>query len=920
VILACFFLSGATGLIYQVLWLRMLGLVFGHTVHAVTTVLAAFMAGLALGSFVLARRTRKVKNLIGVYGLLEIGIGVYCGLLPFLLDGTAWVYLGLHERLGLSYGTFNLVQFILVSALLVVPTSLMGGTLPVLSQAMVTPRTDLGRWVGTLYAVNTFGAVIGVMLAGYAILPMLGNRLTMALAALANLAVGGLALAWARSPSLARALGTASPAPSPGADAPVPATSAAPRPGVAERLTIVGLGVSGAVSMVFEVAWTRALALVIGSSTYAFTSMLVAFLLGIAGGSALYSWLWGRRRASPLTFGSIQVALGLTVAATVLVFDRIPELFLVVFRWSDSPVAVQVSQVVVSALTLLPSTLLIGATFPAAVAIAARAPERVGQDVGQVYSINTLGAIVGAVAAGFGLIPLLGLHGSLQAGIAVNLWLGAALFATAVWPRPGWRWGAAGAAAVVGAAVLFLPPWDYRVMSSGPAVYARTYVDVPGSRPLREILQAPRVLFYRDGVSSTVSVTQEGEHVLLRVNGKVDAGTATDMTTQLVSGHLPLLLQRDPRTVLVIGMGSGITAGAVARHPIERLDVVEIEPAVVEATRFFAHIHRGVLQDARVRVFIADGRNYLLTTPERYDVIISEPSNPWIGGLASLFSREFFEHARHRLRPDGSMLQWVQGYRMFPDDLRMVVNTFRAAFPNTTVWHTGGGDFLLLGTVAAHPIDLGEVQARYERSPGIAADLGSLGVQAGPAILGYAMLNERDAMGYSAGAGLNTDDRLPLEFSAPRALYVRTTGENLRLMQRSRTGELPDLTPESMKQLDRPLVRYWVGRAALTRRAPDDALAQFQRALDLDPGYVPAALGAASALLNLSRTGEALEAAQRVLATDAENAEALFLAGLAAGRLSRPEQSIAFLERAVARDPGNPEFRAVLDHARRRAR
>jgi spermidine synthase len=414
-------------------------------------------------------------------------------------------------------------------------------------------------------------------------------------------------------------------------------------------------------------------------------------------------------------------------------------------------------------------------------------------------------------------------------------------------------------------------------------------------------------------------VTQEGRHVFLRVNGKVDAGTATDMRTQLMSGHLPLLLHHDPRKVLVIGMGSGITAGAVARHSIDRLDIVEIEPAVVEATRFFAHIHGGVLQDARVRVVIADGRNYLLTTPERYDVIISEPSNPWIGGLASLFSREFFEHARRRLRPDGSMLQWVQGYGMFPDDLRMVVNTFRAAFPNTTVWHTGGGDFLLLGTAAARPIDLGELRARYERGPGVAADLRSLGVEAGPAILGYAMLNARDAMRYSAGAGLNTDDRLPLEFSAPRALYVKTAGENVSLMQRFRTAELPDLTPESMKQLERPLVRYEIGKASLVRGASGDALAQFQRALDLDPGYLPAALGAASALLNLARTSEALDAAQRVLATDAENAEALFLAGLAAGRLSRPEQSIAFLERAVARDPDNAEYRTVLDHARRRS-
>src|SRR5882724_1491071 len=286
---ACFFLSGATGLVYQVVWLRMLGLVFGHTVYATTTVLVAFMAGLGLGSYLLARHVHRLRDLIAAYGWLEIGIGIYCAILPPLLAGAATAYIALHRALGLSYEVFSLVQFGLVVVILLVPTTFMGGTLPVLGQALSRDQVGLGRTIGALYAVNTFGAVAGVALAGYVLLPALGNRRTLLIAAAANLAVGALALAYART-RRGRArdiLVTGA-----GADA-----LARPSPlGPDARLTLIALGISGGISMIYEVAWTRALGLIVGSSTFAFTAMLLAFLIGIAGGSAAYSWIWGNRR------------------------------------------------------------------------------------------------------------------------------------------------------------------------------------------------------------------------------------------------------------------------------------------------------------------------------------------------------------------------------------------------------------------------------------------------------------------------------------------------------------------------------------------------------------------------------------------------------------------------------------------------
>ncbi len=927
IIVLCFFLSGATGLVYQVVWLRLLGLVFGHTVYATTTVLAAFMTGLALGSLLAARTMPRLRKLIAIYGSLEVGIGICCALLPVTLDSAAPLWVGLSSALGLGYNGLLLVEFVLVFALLVVPTTLMGATLPVLSQALVGDSGGARRDVGALYAINTFGAVLGVALAGYVLLPALGNRATSMLAASGNIVAGAIALVYSRHAS--RRAGPLAAPPVAGAPlaAPKDAPPGAPQGGLGPvpgaTLTTVALAISGAVSMLYEVGWTRALALAIGSSTYAFTSMLLAFLVGIAGGSALYSRLSPEWKISPAAFALLQAGIGVATGATILLFERAPEMFLVALRWSAAPEFVQLAQFGVSAGALLLSSLLIGATFPCAVAVVARNRTDIGRQVGRLYGANTVGAIVGSIVAGFVLMPLLGTQAMLETGAAVNLVLASALFATSARALPRrslqWRWPATAACLVAAGAVLVLPHWDQRVMSSGAAIYARFYVNASRGQDLAALLRGQRIVYYRDGLSATVAVSKAGEHLFLRVNGKLDAGTAGDMPTQLMSGHLPLLLHADPKKVLVIGLGSGITAGAVARYPIERLDVVEIEPAVVEASRFFGQLHGGVLEDPRVRTVIADGRNFLLTTPERYDVIISEPSNPWMSGLASLFSEEFFRLAGERLRPGGIMLQWIQAYNLRPEDLRMVVHTFRSAFPAASIWNPVRGDFLLVGRRDSSPIDLGQLRTRFDGTPQVRRDLERIGVRAWPGILGFFMLGEADTAGFARGGGLNTDDRLPLEFSAPRALYLDTGETNWSLIHQFRQASLPDVTASSRPALEHADVRSWIGRVDLTRLAYDDAQLQFQRALELDPRSLAAQLGMSIVMLQGDRTEEAFRMAGQVAEHEPDNATALFVAGIAAGRLRKPDQALTLIRRAAALEPGNAQFQVALRHLERTA-
>ncbi len=884
----------------------MLTLVFGHTVHAVATVLIVFMGGLALGSALGGGLVRRLRSPIQAYGWLELGTGAWAAVLPLLFGWSAAWYPDLFRALGRSYAVLPWIQFAIGAALLLVPTMLMGATLPVLSQALARRESGVGRLAGGLYAANTGGAVLGAAMAGYALLPSLGNRTTIEIAAAVNLALGVAALGYGRHRS------AASEAIDPPAAREAEARAPAHAWPLGVRLTVIGLGVSGAVSMLYEVTWTRALALVLGSSSQAFTAMLVAFLLGLAGGSALYAWRWGRHPASPAAFGAIQAGIALLVVPVLLIFERMPALLVATLRWSHAPAFVTWIQFGLSAAALLPVALLIGATFPCAVAVVTQRTTRIGEAVGRIYAANTVGAVGGAVLAGFVLVPAIGVHTAIVVGVVVNFLLAAVLVATSDL-RPAWRWGGTGTAVVAGIAVLVIGPWDQRVMSSGPGIYANLYLKdaAAASVPVAGMLRVPRVLFYRDGRASTVSVTEVGPHRYLRVNGKTEGSTTVDMPTQALVGHLALLTHPDPRDVLVIGLGTGVSAGAVARHGIRRLDVVEIEPAVVEAAgRFFGDVNGHVLLDPRVRTIIADGRNFILTTADRYDAIISEPSNPWISGVASLFSREFFQLARERLRPGGIMVQWVQLYHLHPDDLKMILKTFQVVFPATTVWNIGE-DLLLLGTTEPRPLDLGRVKTRFAAGR-VAEGLGLPGSASWPSVLGFFVLGEADTARLVDGAGTNTDDRLTLEFTAPRALYLDTGRENQEVLRRARTSPLPDFAPGGQGELELADTQYWIGMGCLARNALDDALAHFRRALELERDHRPASLETSGVYLRLGRLGEALTFAQRALDHGPLRARTLLLLGRIHVSLKQPERAREILEQALALEPGDARLRSDL--------
>ncbi len=831
-ILLLFFVSGALALIYEVVWLRMLVLIFGSTHFAVSTVLTAFMAGLALGAYLLGRQIDRRWNPVAVYGLLEIGIGLYALIVPLLFELlvpiSRWLWLSWRP----SFYAFSFLRFLFVGAVLIVPTAMMGGTLPVLSRFVTRQRDSMGLSVGTLYGLNTFGAVAGTAFTGFLLIPALGVQRTVYLAAALNLLLGMVALL------LSRRARAEAPPPAPAAAAP----RAAGRLPVRLKLVLLVFALSGFVAMVYEVAWTRVLALVIGSSVYAFTVMLTTFLVGLAAGASIMSRLADRlaERRGMETIAAVMAGTGVTAFGTLLLFHRLPYAFSLAFHWIHGQKAPGSEQFllfalefIIAALVMLPPTLFLGGMFPIVVRICGGVLPLVGRSVGVAYASNTIGTIFGSALGGFALLPLLGIQGSIVASILVNLALAIVLLLAAPEGRSRVRVGLAGLCAVAGAGILFLlPQWNVLLMNSGVYQYAASMLESDLTEEgFYEYTQKYFDLrYYKEGVVATVMVAGEltTNDIWLSVNGKIDASSYGDLQTQLLSGHLPVLLAADPTDVLVIGYASGITVGSVLQHPVGSLTAVEIEPAIIEASEEFKEHNHDPLSDPRVKVVTADGRNFLLVTRDRYDVIISEPSNPWMTVASNLFTKEFFEIGRGRLNPGGVFCQWLQLYGMQPSDLRALVRTFSRVFPNVLVFNTiRDSDLLLMGSEEPIALDL-ERFAGVISELDVAVDLGRVKVFDVYDLLTYFMMGTEEVRAYAGEGPLNTDDNALIEFHAPRSLHFQTRQENRRALLAHAVDPIEYLSetpssPEALADHYRRMAKAFLQRGML--RSGKEAIA-----------------------------------------------------------------------------------------------
>ncbi len=796
VVYLLFFASGFTALVFEVVWAKQAALLLGNTTFASAAVIAAFMTGLALGSFWFGRvADERPASGLRLYGLLEGGIGAFALLFPliilFFVPFYEWTYVSLHKH----YWWLSAVRFLISFALLIIPTTLMGGTLPLLTRFLSAHDRSLGEGVSKLYAANLFGAMAGAFASGFYLINRFGFRVTTIIAALINL---GIFLIVIRQ--------KAAPGPGNVPAAPPQAFSSSREEGAgvdrAVMAFILGLMViHGFGAFVVQICWTRIMALILGSSTYAFSAVLTIFLAGLGLGSfAVGQWVKRKGGVSLASVGLFEMAFGASILIFIPVFEWLVYFFIrIFFSITESVPLVFLTQFVFSAAAMIVPTFLMGLVFPASLASLGK-PKDTGRIVGITYAANTAGGVLGAALAAFVLIPTLGLNGSLKAISLLSVITGAAVLCFA-YRRSRDRaslWKGAAAAALC-AAFLFYP-WDKNLFSSGAFMYANVLKGSAqyGKRIFQKGLKKHiNLLFYKDGLSSTVTVHQAGGTRSLRVNGKVEASTSGDMETQLLMSYIPLFAHPRPETALVIGLGSGITLSAAADfESIRELDCVEIEPAVVEASKLFSEQNKWVLKDPRVQLIVGDGRNHVRFSPKRYDVIISEPSNPWMSGVSSLFSKENYEAALKRLKPGGIYGQWLHAYQMSVDDFIMIMQTFASVFPQVNLYKISLGDYLLVGSGEPIQFDYQRLLDTVRANPSMRHRVGSFARHGENFLLGTFFFSDRDlrAALETRQAILNTDDRLFLEYSAPKYLYRRHSEEILYWLHwNAHRDVLPDL-------------------------------------------------------------------------------------------------------------------------------
>jgi spermidine synthase len=905
--------SGAAALVYEVTWTRLLTLQLGHTVAAASTVLAAFMGGLALGAWFSGslglRRDPETLEAskaeiatppragLRAYAILELIVAISALLLPLALTASiptlAWAYAD-----GGAPARFAIVRVAISLALLGIPAAAMGATFPIAADWYARNAAD----AGALYAVNTAGAAAGAVAAGFFLIPAIGLRGTTWVGVLLNLtaAAGAWWLASRSRPeetaksaavSFSRnkknKTGSAPSLRPPRSPRFLPIVSPAP------GLACAAAAISGFAALIYEVAWTRLLALVIGPTTYAFATMAAAFISGLAIGSALGTRLARRveRPAEWLSGMLVTSALAASGAAW-LTATRMP--LIVAGQVADPDAAftqVITTQALGTALLLLPMTLALGATFPLALAVAGGSGSGVGRDAARVYTANTIGAIAGALIAGFTLVPFLGLRLTIQIAAATGALAGAGCLAMARRTSNAERRTPnaerrtpnderrtfvvlpAGLAIASLAIIFLLPRWDRELLASG----AYKYAPYLGTDNFETVLRAGELEYYKEGAAATVSVRQLTGTRSLAIDGKVDASNAGDMLTQRMLGLLPVLMHGKAHDICIIGLGSGVTLGsALSSGLVQHADVVEISPEVVEASHFFDRENDGALSRAPVRLIVGDGRSHLLLTSQRYDVIVSEPSNPWMAGVASLFTRQFFEAARARLKPGGLLCQWAHTYDISPRDLQSIVGTFGSVFPQGTLWMVGGGDLLLIGAKDGEILPRLAAVAPGSRTGTVASALVDIGIANGTAA--FALLSQfaggpGELERYGSGAVVQTDDQTKLEYSAPRGIYGRTREDNAAVVRALATAQPPAVR----EAFDRASDADWTARGLMELKAQAFAPAYeaFSRAVALNSRNTAALAGLSDAAGGATRLDEERQRLREIATREPANTAVL---------------------------------------------
>lgn len=718
--------SGLVSLVYETVWQREFRLIFGASTAASAAVLAIFAAGIGVGGLVLGRRVDRNPHPLSCYARLEGLVAISAGATPALLRLIRALYVATGGVSALGTAGATLIRLVLAALVLAAPTFLIGGTFPAAARA-ITRGEDVGRRdAALLYGLHALGAAAGCFAATFLLIEVLGQSSTIVFAALVNLGIAVVANSLARtgkSPASAETAETSEAASSAGppgsSSGPGAAVSASARPARVAGFAAGASAVTGFVFFLMELVWFRVLTPLLGGSVYSFGLLLATALLGIGAGGYLYARVGGGGVPNLGRFAATALLEALAVIAPFALGDRLA-LFQVCLRpLVDLGLGPQlVASLLIVTPVVFPAALVAGYQFPLLIALLGGGGHHIGREVGLASALNTLGAVLGALAAGFLLIPALGAPGCWRLAAALLLALGAMALAADL-PRRGRL------ALVLPLVVAGLLAWPMLLAPGPGALWRHAQIGIL-RRPMPESLNAARelvsaarraVVWESDGVESSIALV-DAMSLTVALNGTPDGNARLDAPTQVMLGLLGALFPEKTSRALVVGLGTGSTAGWLGRLPeIERVDVAEIEPAMAEVARRCASINAAALDNPKVHVFVGDARELLLTTRERYQVIASEPSNPFRAGIASLYTREYYQAVASRLTEDGVFVQWLQAYSIDSLTVKSVLATLGSVFPQVEIWRLGDAD---LGLVAArHPLehDAARLRARIAGPP-----------------------------------------------------------------------------------------------------------------------------------------------------------------------------------------------------------
>lgn len=810
----------------------MFTLTFGVTTLAISTVLSSFFGGLALGSYVAGKWIDKKSEFLKWYGLVELTIGAFALLFPFLISLLSKSYVFIAQTVELGFYQMSLVKFLLVALLLSIPTTLMGATLPILGKLLVKRKKHVAGKLGKLYAINTFGAVLGTIATGFYLIPIMGIKAILFSAGILNIAVGLFALKLNKNLSIDRGATEeyqiepiSPPSPSPSSILPPQYLS----------LVLFGFGISGFTALSYEVVWTRVLELVFTGTIYAFATILATFLIGIAAGSAIFSWYLNRPNSTGKEgnlFAFVEMGIGFSTILLIFIYNGLPNnwLYNKIFEMTDWSSALATKFFITFILLFLP-TFLFGATFPIVCKLYSRSIKSIGHSVGNVYSINTVGGIFGSFLTGFLFIPLLGMQASIVMMGCVNIILGISLLMFHPHSAKVLKFSTA-AVSVALLLLLFTILPENMVMSIYSGFLGRN----------------DSMIYYKEGISATVMISEKKGMSLATSNKKlwVNGNRATaafyeGLQINRFQGVLPMVLHPNPKDILVICFGSGTTFGTLSLFDVNKVDNVEISRAVIQGANNFTWENQDVLHNPKSNIIINDGRNHLLTTTKKYDVITQEPMHPSLIGVVNLYTKEYYELAKGRLKPGGIISQWIPLYNLTVNDVKTLVKTFQSVFPHTSIWITNV-DIFMIGSPERMEIDFKRMKARLA-NPVIQRVLKDIDLNDPVEFVSSFLMNEDQVTAYSSGLPIMDDNWPYVEFYAPKNLLSNTVLPNIiELLKYRENVSLYLDVRDSRKEVQASLSEKFqagefnlTGRGYVSERNFRIASAFFDKALKIDP-------------------------------------------------------------------------------------